>query len=246
MNSVIGYVRVSTNEQFSEGGSVQAQQNLIKKFCKEQKLELKEIYSEKTHVSTRVPMAERVEGGKVVKLMDNPKNNYGLVLVKLDRAFRSTAEAITHINNWGKNKNVYILDFMNGQRFDSSDPMMKMVLSIMAVFAELERDSISKRTKVVLADKKSNQLVYCKKVFGYDVTMDGSLKPNELEQETLEKIFTLYSQGKSLWKIANYLNENNYCVGGNGKQWYAATISYILKNDLYADIARRVFSAKSI
>lgn len=244
---VIGYVRVSTNEQFSQGGSVQAQENMIRKFCTDQKLKLVEIFSEKTHVSTRVPMVERLEGRHVVDLMNSPSNKYGLVLVKLDRAFRSTAEAITHVNNWSKNKSVYILDFMNGKEFDSNDPMMKMLLSIMSVFAELERDSISKRTRFVLKDKKENLESYCGKVYGYDLDMvTGTLKPNEDEQAVLETIFTLYSQGSGLRKISNYLNENGYSAGRGGKAWYASTISYILKNDLYADIAARVFRQKAL
>ena len=246
MQQVIGYIRVSTNEQFTKGGSVQAQENMIKSFCEKEKLDLVEIFSEKTHVSTRVPMSERFEGSKVVELMDNPRNDYGLVLVKLDRAFRSTAEAINHVNNWGKTKSVYILDFMNGQKFDSRDPMMKMLLSMMAVFAELERDSISKRTKAVLNDKKESQQVYCARVYGYDRNSNNELIPNPLEQEAILKIFELTYQGYALRKVAKFLNENNYPTSTGGKQWYASGVNYILKNDLYKSTAFKAFAKLSV
>lgn len=246
-NQVIGYVRVSTNEQFTKGGSIQAQKNLIANFCRERELNLLAIYSEETSVSTKIPMAHRQEGSKVVSLMNDPKKELGIVLVKLDRAFRSTAEALTHINNWSKKKSVYILDFLNGQQFDSNDPMMKMTLSIMSAFAELERDTISRRTKVVLNDKKVNLEAYCSKVFGYTRTDCGEyLIPEPKEQETLRIIFSLYSKGAGLRKIANYLNTNNKATSTGGKMWYPSSVSYILKNDLYGDLAKEYFKSKPI
>lgn len=243
-NQVIGYVRVSTNEQFITGGSIQAQENAIIKFCKDNNLDLINIFSEKTHVSTRVPMINRTEGGLVVKCMDSSRFNYGLVIVKLDRAFRSTAEAIVHINNWSKNKSVYILDFLNGKQFDSTDPMMKMLLSMMSAFAELERDTISKRTIAVMQDKKTSLTAYCGKVYGYDrVPESDELVMNPIEQQAIQDIFRLHSQGYGLRKLANYLNEKGYPTATGGKKWYPSTLSYMIKNELYKPIRDKYFSA---
>lgn len=243
-NKVIGYVRVSAYDQFSEGGSIQAQENSIIKFCNENKLELIQIFSEKTHVSTRIPMVNRVEGGLVAKCMDSSKYDYGLVIVKLDRAFRSTAEAITHINNWSQTKPVYILDFLNGQKFDSTDPMMKMLLSMMSAFAELERDTISKRTTAVMQDKKNNRIAYCGKVYGYDrIAETNELIENQEEQRALHEIFNLNNKGYGLRKLANYLNKQGYPTATGGKKWYASTLSYMLKNELYKPIRDKYFSA---
>lgn len=246
-NQVIGYTRVSTNEQFTKGGSIQAQKNLITNFCQDKGLSLLDIYSEETSVSTKIPMAHRQEGSKVVSLMNDPKKELGIVLVKLDRAFRSTAEALTHINNWSKKKSVYILDFLNGQQFDSNDPMMKMTLSIMSAFAELERDTISKRTKVVLQDKKHNLEAYCSKVYGYQrITDSNQLIPHCLEQQVLHEIFQVYSQGNGLRKIAKYLNDKKYPTPTGAKMWYPSTISYILKNELYSEISKEYFKSKPV
>src|SRR4051794_20741941 len=177
MKQAIGYVRVSTEEQSKEGVSLEAQQERIKAYAAMRGLELTHIYCEEG-VSGKIPLRQRPEGAKLVQALAKKRAQHILTL-KLDRLFRSAADALDQTAQWDKGKiALHIID-MGGSAIDTASAMGKMFFTMMAGFAEMERNLISERTKTALAHKKSGSRVYSRiPPLGFDRHGD-KLVPNK-------------------------------------------------------------------
>lgn len=124
--TVYGYARVSTVHQQLEEQISQ---------LKEKGAEI--IYSEKYTGTTK----ERPELQELLKVV---KPNDTIVVTKMDRLARSATDAITIIQDlYDKGIRVHILNMGVAEK----TPMGKMVVTMLAAFAEFERDMIVERTK---------------------------------------------------------------------------------------------------
>ena len=70
--------------------------------------------------------------------------------------------------------------------------------------------------------------------FGFN-QVDGNLIPNETELVVVKKMRMLRAKGLSYHRIADHLNEMGILTKNNGKQWFKAGVSYILKNTVLYD-----------
>lgn len=125
----IGYLRVSTEEQCPD-----RQIDALQPICDE-------LYVEKlSAVAKHRPIFEKVTG--MLKEGDT------LVVWDLDRAFRSTVDAILQAENLrerGVQFRIVTLDI------DTTEPAGEFFYTIMAAYAQFERRNLSKRTKEGLA-----------------------------------------------------------------------------------------------
>lgn len=134
MSRIIGYCRVSTEEQ-----NLDMQEQSIRKYAEQKGLGCV-MYVEK--VSSR--KARRIELEHAMKAAT--KGDL-FVVYKLDRLARSTKE-LYELTEQLKEKEV---DFVSVQdAFDTSTPTGKAMFGMLAVFAEFERDIIQQRTKAGL------------------------------------------------------------------------------------------------
>ena len=143
MNRIIGYARVSTEDQ-----NLDMQKMAIEKYAKEQDLELI-MYVEK--ISTR--KTERAELQHALKAATKGDR---FVVYKLDRLARSTKELYQLTDAM----NVQGIDFVSiHDHFDTTTPTGRAMFGMLAVFAEFERDIIQQRTKAGLeAARKRGRL----------------------------------------------------------------------------------------
>lgn len=134
MSRIIGYCRVSTEEQ-----NLDMQEQAIRSYAELKGLELV-MYVEK--VSSR--KNERTE---LVHAMKAATQGDLFVVYKLDRLARSTKE-LYEFTEQLKGKEA---DFVSvNDAFDTSTPTGKAMFGMLAVFAEFERDIIQQRTKAGL------------------------------------------------------------------------------------------------
>ncbi|QIK64747.1 recombinase family protein [Leucobacter viscericola] len=139
---MIGYIRVSTEEQERSGLGVEAQQEALDAECERRGW-------------TAEFVADLGRSGKEV----NPQLRHaldllasgqadGLMVSKLDRLARSVRHASAIINDaQERGWNLVVLD----NALDLSTPGGRAMANMLATFAELERDLISTRTKEALA-----------------------------------------------------------------------------------------------
>jgi DNA invertase Pin-like site-specific DNA recombinase len=229
MQAAVGYVRVSTLEQASEGVSLDAQTARIAAYCQLAGLQLVELIREEG-ISASIPLADRPAGQRVIAALRQHKAGH-VVAFKLDRLFRDAADALNQTRAWDKGGIALHLVDVGGQTINTAAAMGRMFLTMMAGFAELERNLIAERTAAALQHKKARREVYNHVPLGFDCNA-GKLVENPVEQDIIHFIHKRRSEKFSMRKIAECLNE----LGIRGKQggkFYASTVRCILNNDLH-------------
>ncbi|MCK8818133.1 recombinase family protein [Natroniella sulfidigena] len=233
MEKAIGYIRVSTSQQSKEGVSLKDQKDKITQYCSFKNIELVDIIADEG-VSAGIPLDEREGGQELVKRVKEDNINT-VVAVKLDRLFRDAVDCLCTTKKWDeKGIALHLLD-LGGSTLDTSTAMGRMFLTMSAGFAEMERNLIKERTSNALQYKKKKREVYSPTPTGYK-RKGNQLQENKEELKAVKLIKQLRKEGLSYRKIANKLNDLGVPTKRKGKKWYAATVSYIFKNDLYKDV----------
>lgn len=130
MSRIIGYARVSTDDQ-----KLDLQQQAIEKYATEKALD-HIMYVEK--VSTR-----RVDRTELENAIKAAAAGDVFVVYKLDRLARSTKE-LYQLTERLKDKGAEFVSIHDS--FDTTTPTGKAMFGMLAVFAEFERDIIQQRT----------------------------------------------------------------------------------------------------
>lgn len=143
---VVGYVRVSTDEQGRSGLGLEAQREAIERSCAGRGWELVGIFED---VGTGATMRHRPALGAATAQL-KARTADALVVAKLDRASRSAVD-FGHLLKQAKREDwaLVALDF----DLDTSTPTGKLVAGIMINVAEWERDIIAERTSAALQAK---------------------------------------------------------------------------------------------
>lgn len=114
--------------------------------------------------------------------------------------------------------------------FDTTTAQGKAFLGMLAVFAQLERDTIAEQTKDALANKIANGENVGAPAYGYRVD-EGKLVRVAEEQEVLALIRQLRSgkKPKTYKQIADQLNLDRIPCKRQGK-WHPSTVRMIVLN----------------
>ncbi|HHJ4553991.1 TPA: recombinase family protein [Klebsiella variicola] len=127
------YTRVSKAD--SENGTTDNQIHLIRS-----QLDIDMIFSD-VNISGSIPFIERPEAKKLLSCLSKGDT---VVIAKLDRGFRDTADCLNTVNLLKKKKIfLKVLDIS----LDLSSPIGEMILTIMASVATFERKRIAERIK---------------------------------------------------------------------------------------------------
>ena len=99
MKDAISYIRVSSEEQADSGLGLEAQRQRIAAYCTMKGLHLAEEF-EDPGVSAGKPLASRPAGSRLLAVAK--KSKAVVVVAKLDRLFRSVADAANVIDDFDK------------------------------------------------------------------------------------------------------------------------------------------------
>lgn len=194
---VYGYTRVSTVAQSEEGVSLEAQHRQIEGYAMMHGLVLSEVFVERG-VSGWKPLVNRPEGSRLTATL---RAGDVVLCPKLDRMFRSARDALVVSDDLKKQKvRLHLLD-LGGDV--TGNGVSKMFFTIVAAFAEFERDRIVERiidTKA--SEKMKGRYLGGSRPFGFYVDEEGFLVRDEDEQIIVRKILSLRGSGKSLRVIA--------------------------------------------
>jgi DNA invertase Pin-like site-specific DNA recombinase len=210
MTAFIAYYRVSTDRQGASGLGLDAQRAAVLR-----------------HVGPGQPAAEytEIESGKqhtnrpqlLAALQECRKRRATLVIAKLDRLGRNVA---------------FISALMeSGAEFVCCDNphANRLMLHMLAAFAEHEREQISQRTKAALAAAKARGVK-----LGNPRPLEALQHANAVHRtrrpapEILNLMQTLQGQGMSYRAIARELNRLHIKTG-RGCQWYDVTVKQALQ-----------------
>lgn len=223
------YRRVSTDEQHN---GPEAQLSTIAGWISRQPTGPDFVPGTATHfldvgVSGSVPFLERPAGVHLGIRIEQDKEPPTIVVAKLDRLFRSVADAATTLDHWCK-VGVKLVSVTEG--FDMTSPYGKAMAHIMSALAELERDMIRERTKAALGAKRARGEVLGQVPYGFDC-VDGKLVANIKEHEVIAGIVRWHELGNSQRWIADWMNKWGHPCKRGGK-WRQSMISEILRRHL--------------
>src|SRR5262250_2430043 len=137
MNDAIGYVRVSSEEQADSGLGLEAQRQRIAAYCAMKGLHLAEVF-EDPGVSAGKPLASRPAGSRL--LAAARKGKAVVVVAKLDRLFRSVADAANVIDDFDR-RGIQLVAI--AENFDMTSPYgraMAQMASVARVTDETKRE----------------------------------------------------------------------------------------------------------
>jgi DNA invertase Pin-like site-specific DNA recombinase len=233
MENAVCYIRVSTQEQATQGVSLEAQEARLRAYCSMVGLSIESLIKE-GGVSATKALRDRPGGADLLSLVGKKKVGH-VVALKLDRLFRDAVDALHQTKTWDKAGIALHLVDMGGQTLNTASAMGRFFLNMMAGVAELERNLIAERTGMALAHKKAKLEVYAPTPYGYD--REGkTLAINHSEFTIVAKIREWREGGWSLGRIAQELTSLNIPTKRGGK-WYAGTVKYLLDNNLYEGVS---------
>jgi site-specific DNA recombinase len=196
----IAYIRASTDEQEI---TLAVQAEKIAAYCIMRRLELAEVIRD-AGVSGSVPLGER-PAGQQLALALRRHGAVHVVALKLDRLFRDAADALAQTKAWDKAGIALHLCDMGGGAVDTSSPMGRIMLTMLAGFAEFERALIAERTAAAMRHKQAKgEYIGGRAPYGHRL-LAGELVEDASEQAVIAEARRLKAAGLSLRAIATEL-----------------------------------------
>lgn len=218
---VIGYVRVSTEEQATTGVSLDAQRARLKMYAELHELELVAVI-EDAGVSAKTLNRPGLQAA--LAALDAGEAE-GLLVVKLDRLTRSVRGLADLLEQYFGTR--FALHSV-AERVDTSSAAGRMILNIMTTVAQFEREAISERTSHALQYKMAQGEHIGAPPMGYAL-VDGKLEEIPEELETVKRIRELRAQGLVLRDIAAQLEAESRRTKRGGTRWHSQTVNRILQ-----------------
>lgn len=189
MGKTVAYLRASTDKQ-----DLNHQKLELLEFARSRSLSIDEFME--ITVSSRQTKKQR----RIDNLMDKLVQADTLIVTELSRLGRSTAEVISLVNALIQ-RNIRVIVTKQNLDISTHDMNSKISLTLFSLFAELERDLISLRTKEALASKKREGQILGKP--------KGTIQKSKFDKE-IDKIKELLGYGLSVRKIAIVLGYTNH------------------------------------
>lgn len=189
MGKIVAYLRASTDKQ-----DLSHQKLELLEFARNRSLKI-DAFIEITISSRKTSKQRRID-----ELMQTLDYADTLVVTELSRLGRSTAEIIALVNAMIK-RNIRVIIIKQSLDISQHDMNSKIIITLFSLFAELERDMISLRTKEALASKKRQGITLGKP--------KGTIQKSKFDKD-VEKIKELLGYGLSGRKIATVLGYTSH------------------------------------
>lgn len=154
--NLVGYIRVSTDEQSKEGVSLRQQQERLITYCVLHGHKLVAVYADEG-VSASVPVARRAGGKALMAALKQPDVD-GVVVLRLDRLFRDALDGLAFFRGPVARDQVAVHSVC--ELLDSSTPAGKLSLTIQLAAAQYERDLAVLRATECNASLREQGRVY--------------------------------------------------------------------------------------
>ena len=205
MDKVVSFIRVNKNNE----AYTNAQALGIAKFLKDKKLKL----DKNIEVEVNIPDEE----ANIFKILETCKKGCVVVIYDINVFGRTTASILKNIKYLLEHE-VRIISVSQNLDFVSNDDMLtKMILGVISMTIDLEKNLMSLRTKEALTAKKLDGVSLGKP--------KGTIQKSKFDHQR-DKIEELLSVGLSIRKIAKVLGYNNH-IGLN---------NYVKKRNIREDI----------
>lgn len=216
------YTRVSTDEQALEGFSLQAQERVCRLYCEGQNVPLEGVYCDEGHsgVSANRPefkrMLAQVQPGDLV------------LVHKLDRFTRNVRLLLETLDDFAA-RNIRLVSV--SEQIDFSSPIGKVILTILAAFAQYYIDNLRQETRKGNLEKAQRGHWVGPVPVGYRKVDKGTIVPSK-DADIIKEVFRLYHTGMGYYRIADELNRRGH-RGPAGAGWVRESVRTVLRNRAY-------------
>lgn len=218
---VIAYIRVSTDEQASDGHSIDMQPARIRQYCDGEGLNIVGVICD-AGVSGSVPLTRR-PGGRELLARLRAGEAAGVVVVRLDRLFR---DALDGLQFFAARRPTQVISI--AERIDTGTASGRFHLTIELARAQYERDLASERTADNTRAMRQAGRVYGTTPYGLRAT-DGELRRDANTWHIRQQIVDWRSNGLTLDAIRQRLREDRTPAPGGGRWWSKTTLANLIK-----------------
>ena len=210
---VIGYIRVSSQQQVEDKESLERQAEKIRAYCALKGITGLEIISD-----------EGISGYKT-----STRKGYQ-TLLKLCKAGQVKTLIVYDLSRLSRSLKKQKIEFVSlCNDIDTTTSTGILFFQLLGVFNEFYRNDIATKTKNALGHKKNKQEKTGGTLpYGYVLGLKGKLFELPKEQEVIQLIFDFKQAGLSYRAIARKLEERGIKTKTGGSKWYGNTIKDIL------------------
>jgi len=194
----VGYIRVSTEDQASEGISLDNQEAKIRAYASINDFELVDVIRDEGASGKSlkregiVRLLELVFAGEVE----------AVIVYRLDRLSRRTLDNLTLVESF-ETKGIAFHSI--SEKVDTQSATGRFFLTILSAIAQMERDLIAERTKDALKHKRQKGEWTGRVPFGFRLEHNRLVEDPE-QIQVIQKAKRLRRSGKSLREISRALN----------------------------------------
>lgn len=195
---VFGYVRVSTDNQAEFGASLGDQQERVEAYAKSMGLVMNHVFVE-AGISGGKSFSTRPKGAE---LNADLRSGDIVVATKLDRMFRSASDALKVVEDWQRRGiHLFLMDIGGDV---TGNGVAKLVFSILAAVAEMERSRLSERVRSVKQHlAKQGRFTGGKLAVGFTVTPEGRLLASRRWRDAMTLMRKLRASGLTYAEIGS-------------------------------------------
>lgn len=223
----LGYSRVSSEEQAAHGISIDAQRGILEGYAAMTSQPIR-IYEDAGYSgkNTNRPALQQLLAACRSDAVS------AVVVWKLDRLSRSLRDTLTIIEDVFQPRSITLVSVT--ESIDTSTPSGRMMLNLLASFAQLEREQDSDR--VVMAHKHLAR--DCKYLgghipLGYCIDADKHYQLDPVTAPVVRRVFEMYLSRSGYTPILDYLNSLTFS-GTRKTPFGKSDLKNLLKNEIYS------------
>ena len=214
---VVGYCRVSTEQQADYGVSLDAQRTQIVNYCNRSDLELVDVIVDGGQSGKDL---DRPGFKKVIELLESGRA-YGLVIAKLDRLSRSIVDICKLVDKYFANQRFSLLSA--NENIDTQTATGRLHLYLISIFAQIERESIVERvtTSIRHFQAQGGKVGCAPYGWRYSARLDERgnriIEEDPRQQAAIHRMCELHEAGKTVRELIAILGEEGYPPQRSGK-----------------------------
>lgn len=214
---VVGYCRVSTDQQADQGISLDAQRQQIVNYCNRNDLDLIDVVVDGGQSGKDL---DRPGFKKVIQILESGRA-YGLVIAKLDRLSRSIIDICKLVDQYFSNQKYALLSA--NENIDTKSATGRLHLYLISVFAQIERESIVERVTTAIRHYQAQGGKVGCAPYGWrysdrlDARGNRILEEDPKQQAAIRRMCELHDSGKSVREIIVILTEEGHPPRRAGK-----------------------------
>lgn len=220
---LLGYIRVSTEEQAEHGHSLGIQDDQLHRYCELYGFELVDVIVD-DGISAGVDLEKRPGGSELLdRLLDGQAD--GVAVQRIDRIFRKSIDGLVNAARF--NQRGLSIHSVN-ERIDSSTPDGWLTLSILLATAEYERNKIRQRAVETAAGLREQGRAWGHAPYGC-VAVDGRIFRDPDTWAVREQILAM-KEDLSYAAIAAQLQADRVPNPSGGRLWHKSTLKGLIES----------------